>query len=169
MIRLDVRNSRELQATLLAIRRAPSEIQKQVRQQTKAKLLPEWQKGLRERADTRLQHRVLADTAKATVSNQNVRLSSAGSAKKLSGGLQPSKNGRGVEFGASPEKYRTYDRRSKNGGTHKVTRRTGRPMGPTNRKGNVIFPTVSELIPRFASLWVQTTIRTFYDAIEGKR
>lgn len=169
MLRLDVKNSRELQATILAIRNAPKEIQKRIRDHTKQALLPEWQQGLREHADTRLQHRVLADTAKASVSNQNVRLASAGSAKRLSGGLSPSRNGRAVEFGIDPRKPLKYTRKNrKGGGSHTVNRRIGNAFGSRAARGNAVFPTAAALIPRFASLWIQTTVRTFYEALEGK-
>lgn len=164
MFRLDVTNSRELQAVLLAVRQAPAELQKQIRQHTKAISDPEWRKAVTEQADTRLQHRILAETTRTTPSNQNIRLASAGSAKRLSGGLSPSKNGKVVEFGANPA--RTVEQRSRSGKRYK--RRMGNAFGPLTRKGNAVYPAAARMIPRIASLWVQTVVRTLHDALEGK-
>lgn len=164
MFRLDVLGSRELQAALLAIRRAPSELQKQFRQHARAMVEPEWQKAVTEQASTRLQQRVLAQTAKASVSSQNVRLSSAGSASKLSGGLQPSKNGHAVEFGANANRQVTQ--RSRKG--KQYTRRMGDAFGAPRRAGHAVFPAARSIIPRIASLFVQTVVRTLHDAFEGK-
>lgn len=169
MIRLDVLNSRELQAILLAIRRAPREIQKEIRQRTKPMVQAEWQAGLRDQASTTVLRRVLADTGRAYVSNQNVRLASAASKRPaVSGGLRPAEHGHAVEFGAPAGEKSVFSRASKKGGRHQVTRYTGRQLAPKNRKGRVVYPTAAKLIPRIASLWVQTTIRTFYEQLERK-
>ncbi|TFC94574.1 hypothetical protein E3T28_14830 [Cryobacterium sinapicolor] len=168
MIRLDVYNSRELQATILSIRRAPKEIQAQIRKHTKAMAAPEYRKAMAESAETRLEHRVLVQTGTVAVSNQNIKLSSGASTRALSGGLKPSENAAAIEFGTKRDLVRTYDRRSRKGGTHKVTRHTRQQLRPLNRKGYVFYPAVTSLIPRIASLWVQTTVRTFHEALEGK-
>ena len=93
---IDVYESRELQAAILGIRGANREVRKQIRRQTQSKLLPEWQKGLAERAETRLEHRVLVDTGRIKMSDQNVRMSSATVGRKLSGGLDPKTQGHAV-------------------------------------------------------------------------
>lgn len=168
MLRIDVKASRELQAVLLAVRQVPKELQAQIRQQTKAMLAPEWQKAMREHAQTRLEHRVLADTARVSVSNQNVRISAAGLKKSATSGLNPSVVGRAVEFGANRESYSTYSRKSGKGGTHKVKRRTRRHLRPANGSGYVFYPAAANIIPRLAALWVQTTVRTLAEAFERK-
>lgn len=168
MLRIDVKASRELQAVLLAVRRVPKELSAQIRQQTKGMLAPEWQKAMRENASTRLEHRVLSDTSRVSVSNQNVRISAAGLKRSATSGLSPSVVGRAVEFGADREKTSTYDRRSPKGTRHKVTRRTRRHLRPANGKGYVFYPAAANIIPRLASLWVQTTVRVLAEAFEGK-
>lgn len=175
--RLDVLNSRELQATLLALRAAPKQVQAEVRQRTRDLLLPEFRKGMAERATAgRVQQRVLVDTARITMSNQNVRMSSATGRRKMSGGLVPSVHGSAFEFGASKARVRTYERtaslrrpkRKRGGQTHQVTRNTTAQLPPFRAKGWTFYPTVAALIPRFASLWVQTSIRTVLDAIDRR-
>lgn len=167
-MRLDVLKSPELLATIYALRSVDKDIQKQVREQTKRVAGPEWRKALAERANTRLEHRVLVDTTVISVSNQNVRVRSASKGRALSRGLNPKTDYAPVEFGANP-KRQTYTRKSKRGGTHKVTRTVGTGFKRPNRKGYVFYPAAREMIPRLASLWVQTTVRTIAEALEGKR
>jgi hypothetical protein len=155
MLRIDAAASRELQAVILALKQADKEVQKQVRTHTKGSILPEGQKGIREHVSTRMEHRVLADTARVTVSNQNVTLKAGGLQKRLSGGARASEIYAPVEFGTNRE--------HKKGNRH--TRRQFRPM---NRKGYAVYPTAADLIPRFAALWVQTTVRTMHEIFERR-
>lgn len=168
MVRLDVLKSRELLATIYALRAIDSTLQKMVRVHTKKMAEPEWKKALAERADTRLEHRVIVDTSVVSVSNQNVRIQSAGKGRPLSGGLNPKVNYPPVEFGAHA-KGKTYERRSKKGGTHRVTRVINTQFKPFNGRGYVFWPAAREMVPRLASLWVQTTVKTIGNALEGKR
>lgn len=165
---IDIYESRELQAAVLGLRRASKDMQSQVRKQTREKLLPEWQKGLAERAETRLEHRVLVDTGRVKMSNQNVRLSSATVGRKLSGGLDIKTQYAAVAFGVDRAKTTTYEGRSRKGKTYRATRHTRAQLRPRRRNGYVAYPAAKALIPRFASLWVQTVVRSFYDGIEGK-
>jgi hypothetical protein len=167
-IGIDINQSKELQAAVLGLRRASKAYQSEVRKQTRTALLPEWQKGLNERAESRVEHRVLASTGRVKMSNQNVRLSSATVGRKLSGGLDPKTMSAAVEFGADRNKKVTYSARSRKGKTYQVTRRTRSQFRSPQRGGYVVYPTAKALIPRFASLWVQTVVRTFHDGIEGK-
>ena len=168
-MRLDVTESRELRATIFALRGLDKTLQKMIRVKTKDIAGPEWRKALAERADTRLEHRVIHDTAVVGVTNQNVRVQSAMKGRPLSGGLHPKTHYHAVEFGAKPKKA-TYYRASRKGGTHKVTRTVGGyPLKPRRKGGYVFFPAAKEMIPRIAALWVQTTVRTIATALEGKQ
>lgn len=165
---IDVYGSPELQAAILGLRRSAKDMRAQIRKQTREQLLPEWQQAVRERAETRLEHRVLADTARVKMSDQNVRLSSATVGRKLSGGLQPKIQYAAVEFGVDKGVRRTYEARSRKGKTFKVTRRTRAQLRSTRRNGYVVYPAAKAMIPRFASLWVQTVVRSFHEGVEGK-
>ncbi|NQX34053.1 hypothetical protein [Herbiconiux sp. VKM Ac-2851] len=168
MFRIDARSSRELQALILGLNRASKEMQGNIRKYTRSELEPEWQKGLAQRAETRLEHRVLVDTARVSVSNQNVRLKSASLSKSLSGGLKPSESWYAAEFGADAGKTTTYTATSRKGNRYQVTRHTSAQLRPRRRNGYVIGPTVDDLLPRLASLWFQTAIKTLRDGAEGK-
>lgn len=167
-MRLDVRKSPELLATIVAIRSLDRTITKMIRQQTKLIASPEWKKALAHRADTRLEQRVLVDTAVVSVSDQNVRMQSANKGRPLTGGLAPKADWAAVEFGADQTTKTTYQRRGKHG-THKVARVVTHGLKRRNRDGYVFFPTAAEMIPRLARLWVQTTVRTIATAFEGKQ
>lgn len=168
MLRIDAAASRELQAVILALKQADKEVQKQVRTHTRGSILPEWQKGIREHADTRMEHRVLADTARVTVSNQNVKLKAGGLQKRLSGGARASEIYAPTEFGTNREHTASYSATSRKGKRYNVTRHTRRQFKPMNRKGYAVYPTAADLIPRFAALWVQTTVRTMHEIFERR-
>jgi CRISPR/Cas system endoribonuclease Cas6 (RAMP superfamily) len=168
-MRLDVTQSRELRAVIFALRGIDKTLQKQVRVHTKEIAGPEWRKALAERADTRLEHRVIHDTAVVGVTNQNVRVQSAMKGRPLSGGLNPKVHFYAVEFGAKLKKT-TYYRKSRKGGTHKVTRTVGGfPLKPRRKGGYVFYPAAKEMIPRIGSIWAQTTVHTLALALEGKQ
>lgn len=168
MPRIDVRESRELKAAILALRAIDTTISKKVRQYTKAVAQPEWRQELTRRASTGLERRVIADTAVISVSNQNVRAQSASKGRPLSGGLNPRVDYPGVEFGSHAHGV-TYRRRSPRGTVHTVTRVMGTQFKAHNRRGYVFYPAAAEMIPRLASLFAQTTVKTIANALEGKR
>ncbi len=166
-MRISVLDSRQLLLVVTAMRGLDREARKHIRRVTKPVVQKEWQWGLAQRAETRLEHRVLVDTARVAVSDQNVTLKSAGSTRELTGGLAPSWGWAGVEYGADL-KPSTYTRWTKRGRAVKITRTSGHQFKHRAKSGHVVFPTAADLIPRLASLWVQTWVRAFHDATEGK-
>jgi hypothetical protein len=167
-VRIDVFKSPELLATIYALRAIDKTLQKKVRDYTKAIASPEWKKALAHRADTRLEHRVIVDTAIVSVSNQNVRIQAAGKGGRLKGGLDPKTDYPAIEFG-SGKKVTTFSRKSRKGGTHSVTRKGGAGLKGRSRTGYVFWPAAKEMVPRMAALWVQTTVKTIGNALEGKK
>ncbi len=166
---VDVFDSRELQATLVALKILPSEITKQSRKHTKQLVDAEWRKGLATRAATRLQKRVLVDTAVSSVTNTNVSLKSA-TKGRLSGrgGISSGNIAKGAEFGADTEAYSRYQRKNRRaGGRHEVVRRTTRQFGRFRPKGRVVYPTADDLIPRVSAMYVQTLLRTAAEAFDN--
>lgn len=168
MLRIDAKSSRELQALILSIRRSDKEVQAQIRKHTKPMVQAEWKKGLAEHAMTRFEHRVLVDTARVAVSNQNVRLKSGGLAKKLSGGGRARELAAAAEFGANQDTKTKYGQISKRGKRYTVERHSTRQLRPRKKTGYVVYPTAAEIIPRLAALWTQTAVRTLYEAFEKK-
>lgn len=171
--RIDVRTSRELQAAILAIRAAPAEVRKRVRQVSKSRLEPDFQRRVTERASEsnvpRLSSAVLARSARIQMSDQNVRMRAGTSTRALSGGLVPANYSKAIEFGSNRNTTTKYRRRSVKGKTHTVTRNTTNQMPRRRQRGWAFYPTANEMTPRYAALWVQTAIRTTAEALEGRR
>lgn len=168
LLRISVYSSRELQGLIARLKTVDRETRKQIRQATKASAAPIWQQTITEHGTTRLEQRVLVKTARVTVSDQNVTLTSAGSARRLPGGLIPNQDYHVVEFGAPDrESFRPYEARSKAGRYFTVNRRTRRQLRDRKRTGYVVYPAAADAIPRIAALWVQTAVRTLHELIEG--
>lgn len=164
MLRIDARSSRELQALILSIRQANKAVQAEIRKHTKPVVQTGWRQALAQEAMTRFEHRVLVDTARVAVSNQNVRLKAGGLAKKLAGGGRARDLAGPAEFGAGRNKRSEYT----NAHRTRVTRRTTNQFRPWKKSGYVVYPAAARIIPRLAALWTQTAVRTLYEAFEKK-
>ena len=144
------------------MRNSDRETRRAIRTFTKARILRPWLESIRDEADTQLEQRVISATATVQVSDQNIRIQSAGKGRALSGGLQPKVDYPPVEWGAKHRKV-TYTRKG-----HRVTRNTTAQFKRHDRSGHVFYPAAREMIPRLASLWVQTVVKTFADIFEGR-
>lgn len=152
-----------LRSMLLAVRSVPADTRKQINQHTKRAADPIWQGEVRERAATRVQQRVLVDTARVGVTDRNVALRSA-TVGQVRRGVPASRLAAAAEFGVGPGKVITS--KSKKGKTYK--RRMGNAFPTRHRNGTVVYPAARDAIPRIASLWVATAVRTIMDAFDGK-
>lgn len=159
-IQVSVRDSRELRAAVLAIASVGRDLKAQLRAQTKRVVAPEWEKGIAERVHGRQDTAVLLRSARVQVRDTNVVLRSGavGKFKDLT---------KAVEFGGDRERKKTYQSH-RGAARFDVTRHTSRQLPPKYRKGRVVYPAATDLIPRLVALWVQTTIRTFHEAIEKR-
>lgn len=168
LLRISVYSSRELQGLIARLKTTDRETRKQIRQATKAAAGPIWTSALSEQLSTRLEARVLAKTGRVKVSDQNVTLTAASIGRSLPGGLSPKTDYHVVEFGADRDEWVTYEARSSKGRPFSVKRRTRRQLRPRKRTGYVVYPAAADAIPRLASLWVQTAVRTLHEIVEGK-
>ncbi|WP_152485736.1 hypothetical protein [Leucobacter chironomi] len=126
---------------------------------TKAQAQPIWAEATRSQVTTRLQTR-LADSARTGVTTRNVFFRAGGVGKI--GKTPLSQLARAIEHGAHPDtKVAT---RSRNG--KEYTRRMGGGFRLPRSRGYVAYPASSEAIPRVASLWVQTAVRTIHEKLE---
>lgn len=109
---------------------------------------------------TRLERAALAGT-KVRASAASVTMQ--GATKPRVPGIWPQ-----VDFGVKDKSARTtYSRKNRNGGSHKVTRRTRNQL-PDYRKRGVMYRSMKESETRFKKLIAQTIVRTLYDLIEGR-
>lgn len=161
-----VTSERKFQAVALALRLMDKDLRKEVNKATRETMGPEWKKLVEQEAFTAGTAAIISPGTRIAAGNPPVA-KSAGSMRKLRGGARPADLAHLAEFGAgNPEKFKTYDRRSKNGGSHKVTRRTLRQWGPRVRAGRAVYPAFAELAPRAASLWAQIVVRVTHEAFE---
>ena len=148
----------------LVYRAIPADVRKHINRETRTEAQPIWKQETAERATTRIQQRVLVDSAKVGVTNRNVFLRSGGTGR-LRSGTPVVALASAAEFGRpAPTPIKS---RSKNGKPY--TRTTGAAFGIRQNKGNVVHPAASASIPRFASLWIQTTLRSLHEAAEKVR
>lgn len=159
--RISLLVSKDLQTLAQAVKQIPREVAAQVRKHTRAEAEPIWKDEVRGHVTTRLETRVLSDTAKVSVSDQNVMLKSAATGK-MADGTPKSVLAFATEYGADPAKII----HSKTKAGKPYTRRRGRQFKLPRRRGYVVNPAARESIPRLASLWVQTTIRTIHEQFE---
>lgn len=181
LLRISAKSSDLLTQVVKGLAGAPKEIQKQVRQRTKDEVSPDWQSTVAEMVSANGAAygaaQVLASTATVSVSNQNVMLKSASKGKYgLDSRGNPLLNSsrdnvlpQMFEFGAPFEGTSTYEAKSRKGKYYVVHKRhTRRRWRGIKENGYAVYPAASKMIPRFASLWVQTVMRTIGDALDGK-
>lgn len=138
----------------IVYRAVPADARKHINRETKGAAQPIWRGETAERAVTRIQIRTLVETAKVGVTNRNVFLRSGGG--KYGPLLTAAEFGRPA---SAPIKSR-----SKKGTAY--TRTTGGLFGERERRGKVVHPAARDSITRFASLWIQTTLRALHEAGE---
>lgn len=147
-------------ATLMhAMRGLDRDVRTQIGRHTKAAAQSIWAETTRANVTTRMQTR-LADSARAGVTTRNVFLRAGGVGRI--GSTPLSTLATAIEFGAHPDTR--VASRSRKGTAY--TRRMGGGFRLPRSRGYVAYPAASESIPRIASLWVQTAVRTIHETVE---
>lgn len=161
--RISLLVSHDMRVLVEAVRGMDADVRKQIRTHTRQQAAPLWKSEIAQHTGTRLQNRVLVDSARVSVTDQNVMIKSA-QVGKLSSGVPVSKLAGPAEFGGFEGKQ--IKQRSGRGPNNTYTRRMGNAFGHPIRKGKVFFPAAHESIPRVASLWLQTAYRTVAETFE---
>lgn len=160
----------EVRGAVLALKAVDRDIRNAINRETRAVLNPIWRDELAGKVAglPRVDQLVLGQ-GRVKAGNP-IKLTAATRTRPLSGGLVPNLKAKGFEFGTdNRDATRTYARRNRrNPGTHQVTRRVLRHLPARAPSGRAIWPAASEVVPRLTSLWVQTIVKTIYDAIERK-
>lgn len=157
---LDVRGSRELQATILAVRNAQRDIRRDINKAARNRLNPVWRGELGARARTRLEQRVILSGARVAASDRGVSLRAAGSRRPLAGGLIPTYDWPAVELGAS-RKQATFTQRSRRGNRYQRTMRTGHGLPKRAQYGRIAYDAASVTGTRLVAMWVRTVVDEF--------
>lgn len=149
-----------LRTLMLAMQDLDREVRTQINKATKAEAAPIWEDELWKHGGRSTLEERLADSGKVGVTTRNVFLR-AGTGK-LRSGTPLERLALAVEFGRGADATSTRTSRK---GT-RYTMRSGTRFLPRNRAGYMVYPAARESIPRFASLWIQTTVRAVHEAAE---
>ena len=163
MLRIDVTSSRELLAMIRLLRYVEREWLSLWTKESRSKIEPLWGQELEASGPNRLQRAVLVRTSRVSVSRRAIQLK-AGSVGKLKSGARASTLARGTEFGQDQSLRTKYYRKDKPvpaPARHVVNRRTAHPVGPRNKRGNVVWPALGRFVPKAAAIAADT----FYDVL----
>jgi hypothetical protein len=153
--RVKVEGIREVTAAATALKAVDREVRTQVNRNLRSAAGDIWNQSEVDRLTrTRMDKAVFRGTSVRARAN-GVSLLAA--TRPGIPGLDPA----AVEFGDPNKTYETYSRK---GG--KVRRRTQQQLPGPVRKGRVVHQGFKRAIPRVVSLYVQTVVRTIYDAWE---
>ena len=167
---LSVKDHRELQATVLALKAADKTLRTDINRATVEVGNKIWQPIVAAHAIGNMDAKILAVGARVKAGNPPVAMAAnsrraVGSDKRL----VPATAYPAWEFGVgNRDAYSRYTRKSKGGGTHTVERRTMRGLPSRTPKGRVVYQAFADIAPRIVSLWVQLVVRKYNDAAERK-
>lgn len=154
---LDVRKSRELQATILALRGAQRQIRLGINKEVRSRIRPLWQQALNARARDEMTRRIIVAGARATASDRNVTVRAATSRRPLSGGLVPTWEWAGAEFGARTRRIEVTQR-SRGGKPYTRKLTINRQFQGRQQDGMVAFDAASEVGTKLVAIWVHTVV-----------
>ena len=168
---LSVKDHRELQATVLALKAADKTLRTDINRATVEVGNRIWRPIVEAHATRPMDARMLAVGARVKGGNPPVAMA-ANSRRAVGSGkrLVPATAYPAWEFGVgNRDAYSKYTRRSKKGGTHTVERRTMRGLPSRTPKGRVVYQAFADIAPRMVSLWVQIVIKKYAEAAEGRQ
>lgn len=153
----------ELRAAVLAMKRADSEVRRDVANRMRETMTPAWRSEVTGDAGAGVQAAMLGAGVRIAAGNPP-QLVAANSSRKVGRGLIPSRHWAGYEYGADHRSTRTV---TSSKGTryrrHVMNHLPGR--GP---HGRVLEPAAGRILPRIAAYWAQSVVRAFMDAADGK-
>lgn len=158
----------QLRAAALAVKAVDKDLRRDLNRRTRETMGPVWTTALAERIGWAPEQALLKG-ARVAAGNPPA-LIAAGSARPWRRGstLIPRDHWHALEYGSSSQAFTEYRRVSPAGTPHTVRRRTKTHLRPRRRAGYIIGPTLAEVLPRTASLWVQTVVRTILDAVDER-
>ncbi|WP_197080809.1 hypothetical protein [Cellulomonas sp. A375-1] len=154
---------------VLALKLVPRDVRNAINRATTRDLGPAWKQIVAEQA-ARAGHNtnlVLVPGTRIKPGNPPVLIAATsrrpiGRAKRL----VPVSSWWAYEFGAADDVDRYQRKNRTQGGTHTVNRHTARGLPRRKRTGLVVFPGVAEIAPRLQSLWVQTFMYVWGQALD---
>lgn len=163
---------RRLDATRAAWRALPKDLKNTIRKAQRAELNPIWRGAM---AESLAAHQVTPLQGVVFKSGTRVQaglplsLLAGGGGRALRGGATLDDLDTMVEFGTKRrERYTRYDRKRRGGAAHEVTRRSARQLPPFKATGYIVYPAVSQAIPRIIGSWVHALTDRIEQAIDGE-
>lgn len=158
---LDIRGSRELQATVLAIRGAERTVRLDINREARGRISPLWKSEVTGRARTELEQRVIGAGVRATASDRGVTFYAATSRRPLKGGLIPADQWQGSEYGATTKRLPAVRQRSRSGKPYTRPLLVNVQYRDRSPRGRVAMPSASQVGTKLVALWVETTVDAF--------
>lgn len=157
---LDVRQSPELQAALLAIKGAERSLRLDINREARSRVNPVWREALAARATRSLDQAIITKGARVTVGSDRITLNAATSGKELRGGLEPSSQWQAEEFGMHNRlaEIRTH---SPLGKAYTVRKVIGRQFPGRQKAGRVAFNAASVTGTKIVVIWLETVVDEF--------
>jgi hypothetical protein len=162
---IDAAQSPELTAAIIAVKRSQRELRNGINRLARSRMTPIWRSTLQGFGSQRRASIVLQKGARGEVGARSVRLVAATSTRALSGGLIPTYEWAGDEYGMTP-KVRTFDTHSPKGTPYRVTKTVGRQYPKRQKKGRVVGPAAGDATRALVGLWVQTVVDGFREFAE---
>lgn len=154
----------ELRASVLAMKRADKRIRSEISRDMRATMSPEWKSEVTQGlTGGRMESRMLLPGTRIAAGNPPTLIAASGG-RRVGNGLIPNVNAPGYEFGSHGTRVSTVT--SSLG--KKFKRHTTRHLPGFVKTGRVVYPAAARILPRVASYWVQSVVRAFMDAAEGK-
>ncbi len=167
---IDARSSREVAAAVAAFRLADRDLQRIVRQDTKATFNSEWGRAVRAEAASGpggdIRARALRNGGSVRVNGGNPPQLMAYQSGSLVPGVKSRDSYGAWEFAGRSAKPKRYVTRSPKGKRYIVNRRTQNQMPPRQDTGYAVYPQVAEFGPRVVAYWVQSIVRAYYDTLD---
>lgn len=174
---LSIRQSRPLQAVVLAMKLADRDLKKRINQATRETMNPVWRRAVDQRMEDRVDQRVFGTGTRIAAGNPPSAVAGS-SRRRIAGGLVPLENWRAWEFGAvgRESSYTEYPRAAhtrRQAGqivqvrSGRVRRRTLVQVPARASTGRVLYPAFAEVAPRVAALWAQIVVQQYAQALEA--
>lgn len=158
---------KELRGAAIALKMVERDLRNKINRETKAELDPVWKNEVESRISSARDARIFKTGTRIAGGNPPVAYSMT-SKRKMRGGLVPVDQGRAFEFGGNRNAVRTVEGRSPKGKRYTYKRHTQKQLPPTYAGGRIVTPAIKAVLPRMASLWAQTVVKSILDAAEGK-
>lgn len=164
---IDVRRSPELQAAILAMRRVGPDLRKAVFAASRREVNALWLPALQRRAGRSMDRAIIVKGARAAVRVDGFQLMAATSRRPLRGGLVPTEQWAGAEFGARTRRA-TFEQTSPRGKRYSVTKMVNRQFRGRQRDGQIAYDAASEVGTKTVAAWVTAIVQTLVNESQGE-